>query len=174
VVDECRNQWAAEGREWSFDELVWLAEQAPALRSFVDPNDPALLLPGDMPRRIRDACAASGQEVPEGEGAVVRCIFESLALKYRQTIELLRSATGLAPSEVHVVGGGAGNELLCRLTASATGLPVLAGPAEATVVGNLGVQAMASGELGSLEELREVVARSFPLVSYVPVDEERW
>jgi rhamnulokinase len=174
LLHECRNQWAAEGREWSFEELVLLAEQAPPLRSFVDPNDQAFLLPGDMPGRIRAACATSGQDVPAGEGAVVRCILESLALKYRQTIELIRTATGLTPPEVHVVGGGARNELLCRLTASATGLPVLAGPAEATVVGNLGVQAMALGELASLEELREVVARSFPVVTYEPADRERW
>jgi len=174
LLHECRNAWALEGDDWTFDELVRLAEQAPALRSFIEPNDPAFLAPGDMPDRIRRRCAATGQDVPQEPAAVVRCILESLALKYRQTIELIERATGLNPPEIHVVGGGARNEPLCRWTAAATGLPVLAGPAEATLIGNAAVQAMALGELSSLDEVREVVRASFAPVAYEPLERARW
>jgi rhamnulokinase len=174
LLHECRRAWAAEGKQREFAELVPLAEQARPLRSFVDPNDPVFLAPGDMPARIRDFCAATGQEVPEDDGAVVRCVLESLVLKYRQTIELLEAATGRAPPEVHLVGGGARNSFLCRGTAAAMGLPVLAGPVEATEIGNLLVQAIGLGELASLAELREVVRASFPPTVYEPGDRAPW
>ena len=115
-----------------------------------------------------------GQPEPDGPGAVVRCIVDSLALKYRYTIELLTRVTGVAPSEVHVVGGGARNELLCQSVADATGLPVLAGPEEATVVGNLLGQAIALGELSSLEEARAIVRRSFEPRVFEPTQQEEW
>jgi rhamnulokinase len=174
LLHECRRAWAAHGKQREFGELAALAEEAAPLRSFVDPNDPAFLAPGDMPARIRDFCAATGQEVPEDDGALIRCVLESLVLKYRQTIELLEAATGAAPPEVHVVGGGARNSFLCRGTADATGLPVLAGPVEATEIGNLLVQAIGLGALGSLAEAREVVRDSFPLTVYEPGDRGPW
>src|SRR5581483_6065486 len=174
LLHECRRQWAREGRSFSFEELVALAAGAAPLRSLVDPNDPVFLPPGDMPARIRERCARAGEEVPEEPGAVVRCILESLALKYRQTVELLEWATGRGPAELNLVGGGARNELLCRFTADATGLRVLAGPEEATLVGNLSVQAMALGELGSLAEARVVVRESFAPVEYEPGERAAW
>jgi rhamnulokinase len=174
LLHECRRAWAADGRDRDFAELVRLAEDARPLRSLIDPNDPDFLAPGRMPERIRDYCVATGQPVPEDEGAVVRCVLESLALKYRQTIELLRAAADASPRELHVVGGGARNELLCRWTASATGLPVLAGPAEATEIGNLLVQAMGLSEIGSLAEAREVVRRSFAPAFYEPEQADAW
>jgi rhamnulokinase len=174
LLHECRRTWAAEGEPWEFAELVSMAEQAPPLRSLVDSNNPIFLAPGDMPKRVRGFCAATGQEVPQDTAAVVRCVLESLALKYRQTIELLRAATGIEPPEIHVVGGGARNELLCRWTADATGLPVLAGPEEATAVGNLAVQAIALGEVASLAEAREVVRASFWPVLYEPANRMPW
>jgi rhamnulokinase len=174
LLHECRRTWAAEGRDRDFEELVQLAAQAPPLRSLIDPNDPDFLAPGDMPARIREHCATTGQAVPADDGAVARCVLESLALKHRYAVELLREATDVAPSELHVVGGGARNELLCRWTANATGLPVLAGPAEATLVGNLLVQAIGLGELASLAEAREVVRRSFMPVVYEPEERDAW
>jgi rhamnulokinase len=174
LLHECRRAWAAGGHAWGFDELVAMADDASPLRSFVDPNDPAFTAPGDMPRRIRECCSATAQEVPQDAPAVVRCVLESLALKYRQTIELLADAAATVPSAIHVVGGGARNEPLCRWTADATGLPVLAGPAEATEIGNLAAQAMALGELGSLDEARDVVRRSFAPVLYEPHDRDAW
>jgi rhamnulokinase len=174
LVHECRRAWAEDGADYSFDELVALAAAAPPLRCFVEPNDPVFARPGDMPARIAAFCADTGQAVPEEPGAVVRCILESLALKHAQTIGVLAAASGVSPTEVHVVGGGAKNDLLCTWTASAAGLPVLAGPDEATLIGNLLVQAMARGELGSLAEARDVVRASFEPVAYEPQDATEW
>src|SRR5206468_12162893 len=115
-----------------------------------------------------------GQEEPVEPGAVVRCVLESLALKHAQTVDLLASVTGASPGEIHIVGGGARNELLCRWTASASGLPVLAGPEEATLLGNLLVQALALGEIASVAEGRELVRRSFPQTTYEPAETPDW
>jgi rhamnulokinase len=174
LLHECRRAWALEGHEYPFAELVGLAQDAAPLRSLVDPDDPAFSEPGDMPRRVRELCARTGQPEPVDAGAMTRCILESLALKHAQAIRLLAEATGAAPAEVHVVGGGARNEPLCRWTANASGLAVLAGPEEATEVGNLLLQAMALGELASLDEAREVVRASFRPTVYEPQDEPAW
>jgi rhamnulokinase len=174
LIHECRRIWAQEGREQSFEQLVALAKDAPALRSFIDPNDAAFDDPGDMPARVRAFCAHTGQPEPVDPGAVVRCILESLALKHAQTIEVLASVTGASPREIHVVGGGARNELLCRWTANAAGLPVLAGPEEATLLGNLLVQALALGEVSSLSEGRDVIRASVVPTAYEPQETNEW
>jgi rhamnulokinase len=174
LVHECRRAWALEGHDYSFDQLVALAKQAPALRSFIEPNDPVFAEPGDMPARVRAFCAHTHQAEPVEPGAVVRCILESLALKHAQTIDLLAAVGGTAPREVHVLGGGARNELLCRWTADAAGLPVHAGPEEATLYGNLIVQAMSLGEVGSLAEGRELVGASFAPTTYLPQVSDEW
>ncbi len=173
LLHECRRAWAHE-RAWGFGELAELAESAPPLACLIDPNDAVFLAPGDMPARVREYCAATAQPVPRDEASVVRCILESLALKYRHTIDLLASASGLAPREVHIVGGGARNRQLCQWTADAVGLPVLAGPVEAASIGNLAVQAMALGELHSLAQARELVRNSFAVEVYEPRARERW
>jgi rhamnulokinase len=174
LIHECRRVWAQEGREHSFDQLISLAKDAPGLQSLIDPNDVAFDDPGDMPARVRAFCAHTGQTEPVEPGAVVRCILESLALKHAQTIDVLASVTGVAPREIHVVGGGARNELLCRWTADAAGLPVLAGPEEATLLGNMLVQAMALGEISSLTEGREVISASVVPTTYEPQETSRW
>jgi len=174
LLHQCQQAWAREGRQHSFEELVRLAREAPAPRAFIEPNDPAFADPGDMPARIRAFCAHTGQAVPREPGTVVRCILESLALKHAQTIELLGSVTGTRPAEVHVVGGGARNELLCQWTANACGLPVLAGPEEATLIGNLLVQQMSLGEIDSLVDAREVVSSSMDTITYEPQDAQVW
>lgn len=174
LMHECQRAWAAGGTVLDVPELVHLAEQAPRFRSLIDPNDPVFLPPGDMPNRIREFCARTNQPVPEDPGALVGCILESLALKFRQTIELLTRATGITPPELHIVGGGARNRLLCQWTADATGLLVLAGPAEATLVGNLLAQAMGLGEMASLEEAREVARASFEPTIYEPTRPSEW
>ena len=174
LLHECRRAWAAEGSDYSYDDLVALAETAPPLRSLIDPNEPVFSEPGEMPRKVAEACARTGQPEPAGPAETARCILESLALKHAETVELVAGVTGTAPAELHVVGGGARNDLLCRWTAEAAGLPVLAGPEEATVIGNLLVQAIALGELGSLEDAREVVRRSFPLRTCEPTGASEW
>jgi rhamnulokinase len=174
LVHECRRAWAREGHEYSFDELIALAKQAPALQSFIEPNDPAFAEPGDMVARVRAFCAHTGQAEPVEPGAVVRCILESLALKHAQTVDLLASVTGTSPLELHIVGGGARNELLCRWTADASGRPVHAGPEEATLIGNLLVQAMSLGEIASLAEAREIVTASVAPTTYEPNESPAW
>jgi rhamnulokinase len=174
LLHECRRAWSEAGDAYSFEELVALAEQAPALRAFIEPNDPAFAAPGDMPARILDFCAATGQPQPADAGAVTRCILESLALKHAQTIDVLGAATGVVPVEIHIVGGGARNALLCRFTADASRLPVAAGPEEATLLGNLLVQAIALGEIGSIAEGREVVRASFAATVYEPAASQAW
>jgi rhamnulokinase len=174
LLHECRRIWANAGRRYSFDELVTAAEGAPPLRSLVDPNHLSFAAPGDMPARIREFCTATGQPEPQDPPAVTRCILESLALKHAETVELLGSATGAAPTEIHLVGGGARNPLICRWTAAASGLPVLVGPEEATLLGNLLVQAIALGEVGSVAEAREVVRASFAPVVHEPEPANAW
>ena len=174
MLQECRRVWADEGADYGFDELVALANDAPGFGALVDPNDPAFIEPGDMPARIRAFCASTGQTPPSDAGATARCILESLALKHAETIETLAAVTGADPAEIHIVGGGARNELLCRWTACASGLPVLAGPDEATVLGNLLVQAMAAGEISSLGEGREVVRASVAPSLYEPDERGEW
>jgi rhamnulokinase len=161
LLDECVRAWSATRRRHSIDDLIGLAESSAPLRSFVDPNEPSFTGPGDMPSRIAEYCERTGQPRPEDHGAIARCIFESLALKHAETVDALSAVTGRELDTVHVVGGGAKNELLCRWTANASGRVVEAGPAEATLVGNLVVQAMALGEISSLAEGRDVVRRSF-------------
>jgi len=174
LLHESRRAWTDAGREHSFEELNELAAAAAPLRSLVDPDHESFAAPGDMPARIAAFCKRTGQVAPEDAGATARCILESIALKHAVTVDLLREVTGADPVELHVVGGGARNELLCRWTAQATGLPVLAGPEEATLVGNLLVQAMALGEIASLEEAREVVRRSFVPTIFEPSREADW
>jgi rhamnulokinase len=175
ILQECRRQWAREGNDYSYDELARLAEDAPPAGSLVDPDHPAFLSPGDMPARIQRFCKETGQRPPEGPASVARCVFESLALKYRHAIEQAQSLTGRTIGTVNVVGGGSQNALLCQLTADAARLPVVAGPVEATAMGNVMVQAFAQGRVGSLEEIRAVVSDSFEASAYEPGgDAEEW
>ncbi len=160
IMQECRRSWAREGRDYSYEELTHLAQAAPAAGSLLDPDHPTFLPPGDMPGRIRRFCRETGQSPPEEPGEVVRCVLESLALKYRWVLERAEEITGRRAEVVHVVGGGVRNTLLCQLTADATRRPVRAGPVEATALGNLMVQAYARGYLGSLEEIRAAVRGS--------------
>jgi rhamnulokinase len=174
LLQECRRQWAREDREHSYEELARLAEDAPS-GPLVDPDHPAFLAPGDMPARIRRFCDETGQRPPEVPAAVARCVFESLALKYRYAIEQAQSLTGRNIGTVNVVGGGSQNALLCQLTADAARLPVVAGPVEATAMGNVMVQAFAQGRVDSLEEIRAVVRDSFEASTYEPGgDADEW
>jgi rhamnulokinase len=174
LLHECRRAWALEGRERGHEELVSLARSAPPLGALIDPNDPSFAGPDDMPARIAEYCRRTGQTPPEGAGAIVRCVLESLALAHADSVDLLERVTGASLDRLHIVGGGSRNALLCEWTAEAAGRPVLAGPEEATLVGNLLVQAMALGELASLDEAREVVRRSFVPTTYEPSESEGW
>lgn len=174
LVQECRRTWAKAGRDWSYEEIVAAASAAKPFVSLVEPDDASFLHPGDMPSRIQAYCRKTGQPVPADEGAVVRTAFESLALKYRWTVERLEQILGTTIQTIHVVGGGSRNALLCQFTADACGRPVHAGPVEATAAGNVLLQMMARGRIASLSEARSVVARSFPVTVYEPKDTAAW
>ena len=167
LLQECRRRWAREGHDYSYGELARLAEDAPS-GPLVDPDHPAFLAPGDMPSRIGSFCEEAGQTPPQGPAEVARCVFESLALKYGYAIEQAEGLTGREIETINVVGGGSQNALLCQLTADAARLPVVAGPVEATAMGNVMVQAFARDRVGSLEEIRSVVRKSFEATIYEP------
>jgi rhamnulokinase len=168
LLQECRRMWARNERDYSYEELVRMAGEASPFGALVDPDHPAFLAPEDMPGRIRDFCAKTGQSLAEEPGAISRCVFESLALKYRWVLERAEEVSGQRAETVHVVGGGARNSLLCRLTAEAARRPVVAGPVEATALGNVMVQAYARGHVSSLAEIRDVVRSSVEVHTYVP------
>ncbi len=174
LVQACRRAWARAGKDFSYDQLTDMAAQAPPFGPVVDPDDNAFLRPDDMPQAIRAVCQRTGQSVPEDKGAIVRCALESLALKYRWVFEKLETILGRKLQVIHVVGGGSKNKLLCQLTADATGRPVVAGPVEATSIGNVIMQALALGHVTALEEGREVVRRSFEVIEYEPGDKAGW
>ncbi len=174
LLQECRRVWNRQGRDFSWEDLTRLADQAPPLRCFINPDAPDFVAPESMPEAIRQFCNRTGQEVPSDEGAIVRCAVESLAMKCRQVLSWLERLTGTRVETIHIVGGGTRNTQLCQATADACGRLVLAGPVEATATGNCLMQAIAAGELGSVEEARAVVRSSFPLETYEPHNTAAW
>ncbi|MGI6610450.1 MAG: rhamnulokinase [Limnochordia bacterium] len=174
LLQECRRAWQQEGVDLGYDDLQALAEQAPPLVSLLDPDHPDFFAPGDMPQRIIGYLCRTGQPLPGDRGAMVRCVLESLALKYRQVLHQLEDLTGKTIEVIHIVGGGSQNALLNQLTADATGRRVIAGPVEATALGNILVQALAAGRLGTMNEGRLLVQRSFAPAIYQPRPNAAW
>ena len=155
-------------------KLIRMASAAPAFRSFIDPAAPEFLAPENMPAQIVDFCRRTGQPIPDGEGAIIRCALESLAFLYRRTFRQLERLTGRTLDVLHVVGGGSQNDLLNRFTADAIGRRVLAGPIEATATGNVLIQAIALGRIPTLAEARAIVRRSTQLREFLPHNPEGW
>ncbi len=174
LIQESRREWIRQGQDVSYADLEREALAAAPFRCFIDVDAPEFELAGDMPGRVRAFCRATGQYVPETRGEIMRCIYESLAMKYKTNYERLCTLTGIRFPQINMLGGGIKDTLLCRLTAAATGAVVLAGPTEATVMGNVAVQLISLGAIRDLEEAREVVARSIDLKRYDPVDAEEW
>lgn len=172
-LQECKRVWDQE-RERGYDELTRLAQDAGPFHALINPADARFLQTSDMPCIIRDYCAEKGLKSPEQPGQTVRTILESLAMEYRYVLELLRRATGRPIRKIHMVGGGIQNRLLCQFAADATGLPVMAGPVEATAAGNILVQARTLGVLSSLSEIRTCVRDSFDIETFEPQDSSRW
>ncbi len=158
IVQQCRATWAAEGIDFAYAELVELARSAEARGVIFDVDDARFLPAGDHPQRIRDWCAEHGLTPPQTYGAGVRCVYESLAAKYTAVLDTLHELTGQPIEAIQIVGGGSQNDLLNQLTADAAGVPVIAGPVEATVLGNAAVQLITLGELGSVAEARQIIA----------------
>jgi rhamnulokinase len=174
LVQESRRAWERQGRSFTYEELVRLAEAAPPFVSIVDPDYPPFTRPGDMPAALAEYCRDHGQPAPQEPGPVIRCALESLALRYRWVLEKLEELLGKRLEVIHVVGGGSQNALLCQFTADACGRSVLAGPVEATALGNVLVQAMGLGLLGSLDDVRAVVRQSTELREYTPRQAGHW
>lgn len=168
LVQQCKRSFEARGKKWDYPELIQLAAAEKPLVSLVNPNDQRFLNPPDMPRAIQDFCRETAQPVPETEGALVRSAFESLALIYQTVLRSLEEITGTPIEIIHIIGGGSQNDLLNQFTADACTRPVLAGPVEATALGNLLIQARACGEIGSLTELRSIVTRSRDVRTFEP------
>jgi len=174
IYQECKRTWDKEGENCSFDRLEAEGMGSKPFEALIDPDDEPFLAPGNMPDKIRDFCRRTGQTVPETKGAIVRCIMESLALKYRMTLDSLEEIAGFRIPVMHIVGGGCKNVMLCQFTANAIGRPVIAGPIEATAIGNLICQMIALGEIASLKEARILVKKSFPTTEYLPGDTKSW
>lgn len=174
LVQECKRHWDRRGVGKSFAELETLARESEPFRSLINPDDESFMAPNDMPGRIAAFCEKTNQPVPETQGQFVRCIMESLALKYRNAIENLETVINRPVETINMVGGGIKDKMLCQFTAEGTHRKVITGPVEATAMGNILMQAYAIGEIKSLDELRDVVRKSTELNEYLPANNEAW
>lgn len=175
LLQSCRRAWSKAGQEYSYEELLTAAAGLPnSFASLVDPDDPSFLSPENMPDAIAAYCARTGQPAPQSPSEYTQCILESLAFKYRAVLESLEELTGSRFSEIRIIGGGSKNRLLNQFTANACGRTVVAGPVEATALGNIAMQMLATGAVASLQEARAVIERSFPSERYEPKDSDRW
>lgn len=174
LVQECRRAWKEEGREFSWSELVRLAKEAQPLASLIEPDHADFTAPKDMPQAIRNFCRRTKQPVPESEGAVIRAALESLALRYRMVLGWLETLVGRRLETIHIVGGGTQNRELCQMAADATGRTVVAGPVEATAIGNVMLQAVAAGDVADIAQAREVIQQSFAVETYTPKQTPAW
>lgn len=174
LIQECRRAWASEGRLFSWDEIVAQAKAAPPLQSLLDPDDPSFFTAGDMPGKIQRFCERTGQIVPQTVGEIARCVYQSLALKYRRVLEHLSKLRGASFDSLNIVGGGIRNHLLNQMAADSLQLPVTAGPIEGAALGNILMQAIAMGELSNIEEARQVVRASVETKAYEPGARAPW
>ncbi|ETI67301.1 rhamnulokinase [Neobacillus vireti] len=174
LIQECRSAWLKEGKPISYEQEDQLIRKTKPFQTLIDPDDPVFFNPEHMPRQIRDYCVKTKQKTPESDGDFLRCILESLALKYRWVIEKLEKLTGKPIERIHMGGGGIQNRFLCQFTANATQRMVTAGPIEASAIGNSLTQWIALGEMKDLQEGREIVEQSFPMKAYEPENQLEW
>lgn len=174
LIQESRRQWKREGKEYSYADLEKLALAAEPFKCFIDPDAPEFVPHGNIPERVREFCRKTGQYVPETVGEIMRCIYESLAMKYRLTFEKLRECTERDYPVIHFIGGGTKDGLLCQMTANSCDRTVKAGPIEATVMGNVAVQLMSDGSVKNIGQARKIVADSSELKTFEPKDTDKW
>ena len=174
LVQECRRIWKEAGHEYGWSELVRLAQNASPLVSLIDPDAEEFIAPNNMPDAICNFCRRTGQVVPESEGAIIRAALESLALRYRMVLEMLEELIDGRIETIHIVGGGTQNRELCQMAADATGRRVVAGPVEATAIGNLMMQVVAQGEVDSIAAAREIIRNSFAVEQFQPRQTPSW
>ena len=174
LIQESRRQWKKEGKDYSFADLEKMALECDEFKCFIDPDDPVFVSPGNIPQRIRDFCKKTNQYVPETVGEIMRCIYESLALKYKLVFEKVKKCTGKEYDTINMIGGGTKDTLLCRLTANACNCNVVTGPVEATALGNVSVQLISSGEIKDISHARRIIAECEELKYYEPTDADKW
>jgi len=174
IIQECKREWEKEGINLGFGEIVKMAKAQKSGVSFIDPDNELFYEPGNMPSKIKEYCKNTNQNVPESIGEIIRCVEESLALKYRWAIEKLEEITNKKINTIHVIGGGIQDKLLCELTASATGRKVIAGPVEATAIGNLIIQAQTLGKIKDQKHGRQIIKNSFDIEEYLPLNSSEW
>ena len=174
LLQQTRKSFQNKGKNYSYDELSNIAMESEPFKFFIDPDDPSFLNPPDMVEAIKNYCEKTNQQSPQTKGELARTILEGLALKYREAIEKINSMTGRKIERLHVVGGGSQNEVLNQFIADACGIPVIAGPVEATALGNIIVQTVSKGKIESIQKGRELIAKSFPVKTYYPNNSERW
>jgi rhamnulokinase len=170
----CRQSWTAQGQSCDHLELMELAAREDSFRCLMDPDHASFLRPAGMPAAIDQFCTKTHQPSPKSPGGYVRAILESLAFKYRLVLHNLEQLVGKRIDQIRVIGGGSKNRLLNQMTADATGRKVLAGPAEATALGNVAVQILATGGATSLKEVRSLIDRSYPVEVFDPLDTAKW
>jgi rhamnulokinase len=174
LLEQCRKEWETEGLKYSYSEIVELSKKTAAFRSLIDPDAPDFANPESMTKAIAAYCRKTGQAEPDNHAAIIRCIFDSLAMKYKYVFKCLEQIAPFKIEKLHVIGGGSQNKLLNQFTANATGVPVIAGPSEATAIGNAMVQAKGLGIVNSLWEMRKIIADSYSLEIFKPEDTGYW
>jgi len=174
LLEQCLKEWKKEGITYAYEKLVHMAESAPAFQSLIDPDDVSFANPASMTNAIIEYCQVTGQKVPSTHAEFVRCIFESLSLKYKFILGKLNSMAPFTIEKLHVIGGGSKNPLLNQWTANSIGIPVIAGPSEATAIGNIMIQAKAAGCVDSLQEMRQIIRDSVPLDEFLPANNKTW
>ncbi len=174
ILEQCRKEWALSGKDYSYPEIVKMAMEAKPFVSFIQPDDPSFANPPSMLTAINAFCERNGQPSPENDAQIIRCIFESLALRYRQVLGDLDRIAKFPIERLHIIGGGSKNDLLNQLTSNAINRKVVAGPSEGTAIGNVMIQAMAAGVVSSLKEMRTIIHASIETKEYMPQDVEEW
>jgi rhamnulokinase len=174
LLEQCKKEWEMEGNTYSYTEIVALSNSVPAFRSLIDPDDSGFDNPESMIKAISHYCIKNNQLIPTTHAEYIRCIFDSLALKYKYVFNHLKQIAPFQIEKLHVIGGGSQNNLLNQFTANATGIPVIAGPSEATAIGNALIQAKGLRLVHSLQEIREIVRQSCPLEVFYPQDTNLW
>lgn len=174
ILEQCRKEWEKEGKHYSYSEIVAMAESATPFYTFINTDDPCFANPPAMIETIRNFCLKTNQQVPDNDAQIIRCIFESLALRYRNVIEMLEQVAPFPIEVLHVIGGGSKNNLLNQFTANAIGKPVITGPSEGTAIGNIMIQAMAVNAVTSLSEIRQTVRASIETEKFLSKDRQEW
>ncbi len=174
LIQETRRQYRREGLDYGYNDLEKHALAAKPFGFFIDPDAPEFVPPGNLPRRVREFCKRTGQGEPQSVGEIMRCIYESIAMKYRYAFGQLADCTGKHYGHIHMIGGGTKDNLLCSMAASSTGRPIMAGPIEATAIGNIAAQLITAGELSGVADARSLVRKSFLPVLYEPKDTAAW